>query len=295
MAPKPGPRRRRETQAMTERAHWTAWTAAATELRDAEADEAGAGVSPSHAMAAYTRLKADVILGHLPPGAKLKIDALTERTGFSRGAIRKALSRLTSEDLVIARDQRGYAVARMSVEDLDDLARLRCDIEELALRRSVAAGDVAWEAAVLAAAHRTRRESPSSPYGRPTEAWLRCREWFDDALVAACGSLRLLALRARLREQARRYLFGSMCLVRSDAEDDHGALIDAAFDRDVETLVGWRRSRIHSLASLARKGLASSAGPTSEEPTTGSASTAATAARSRSPRFLKLVTCVVPS
>ena len=111
----------------------------------------------SQASLAYTRIRADILAGRRAPDEKLKIADLAAVLAVSPGAIREALSRLVPEQLVVSRDQRGFVVAPLSIEDLEDLTDLRCELEAIALRRSVARGDTNWEASVLAAAHRLRR------------------------------------------------------------------------------------------------------------------------------------------
>src|SRR5579871_2366228 len=105
---------------------------------------------------AYEAIRADILSGRHVPEKKLKIQELAEEFGVSPGAVREALSRLVPEELVVSRDQRGFIVAPLSLADLADLTDIRCEIESLALRRSVELGDVNWEAGILAAEHRLR-------------------------------------------------------------------------------------------------------------------------------------------
>src|SRR5580700_8623872 len=108
---------------------------------------------------AYEALRADILHGRRMPGKKLKIQELADDFGVSPGAVREALSRLVPEELVVSRDQRGFLVSPVSLADLADLTDVRCEIESLALRRSVALGDVNWEAGILAAEHRLRSKA----------------------------------------------------------------------------------------------------------------------------------------
>src|SRR5438132_9546483 len=87
--------------------------------------------------AAYEGLRADLLACRIPPGSRLKIQELCTRLSVSLGAIREALSRLTSEGLVVAEPQRGFRAAPISAEDLSDLTRTRIKIESLCLRRAI--------------------------------------------------------------------------------------------------------------------------------------------------------------
>ena len=74
-------------------------------MRPANTRESGVNLTQS----AYELLRADILSCRLPPGSKLKIQELCTRYAVGLGAIREALSRLTSEGLVIAEPQRGRA------------------------------------------------------------------------------------------------------------------------------------------------------------------------------------------
>ena len=193
----------------------------------------------SQASAAYARIRADILAGRLMPGDKLKILELAAALSVSPGAIREALSRLAPEQLVIARDQKGFVVAPLSVDDLEDLTDMRCAIEEIALRRSVQRGDVNWEAGVVASVHGLRRTPRFLDEPRSlVPEWVDRHAAFHAALVSACGCKRMLALHAALHEQSERYRGLSARIEESrDVESEHQALVDSALARDADALV----------------------------------------------------------
>jgi DNA-binding GntR family transcriptional regulator len=207
----------------------------------------------SQASLAHRRLRVGILLGRHAPGAKLKIAELAEAMEVSPGAVREALSRLTAEQLVVSEDQKGFSVAPLSIEDLQDLTELRCDIEALALRRSVANGDDAWEAAVLAAAHRLSRVPPRLAAGDVDAAlaWVARHAEFHAALVSACGSRRLLELHTQLYEQSERYRgLSSRSDQARDVGAEHQAIVDAALARDGDRLVDLMVAHIRSTTAL---------------------------------------------
>lgn len=204
----------------------------------------------SQTSAAYARVKADILTGKVNPGDKLKINELAAQLNVSPGAIREALSRLVPDGFVVSRDQRGFTVAPISIADLLDLTRLRCDIEEIALRRSVAEGDAAWEASVLGTAHRLRR-TPRIVDDLPSPDWLKQHEVFHRALVGGCDSPRLLGLHSHLYQQLERYRLLAWTVDRNrDIDAEHQALVDAALDRDADELVRVARAHFNRTASL---------------------------------------------
>ena len=204
----------------------------------------------SQTSAAYARLKADILAGKASPGEKLKINEIATELEVSPGAVREALSRLVPEGFVVSRDQRGFIVAPISIADLLDLTRLRCDIEEIALRRSVAEGDASWEASVLSTAHRLRR-TPRVIDDIPNLEWLKHHEAFHRALVNGASSPRLLLLNSQLYQQLERYRLLSWNVDRDrDVDAEHQVLVDAALDRDVDELVKAARMHFEYTANL---------------------------------------------
>ncbi|WP_242140949.1 GntR family transcriptional regulator [Sphingomonas sp. TREG-RG-20F-R18-01] len=204
----------------------------------------------SQTSATYARLKADILAGKIDPGEKLKINDLAAQLSVSPGAVREALSRLVPEGFVVSRDQRGFTVAPISIDDLLDLTRLRCDIEEIALRRSVAEGDASWEAAVLSTAHRMRR-TPRIIDETPNLDWLAQHEAFHRALVNGAESPRLLALNSQLYQQLERYRLLAWNVDRTrDVDAEHQELVDAALDRDANSLVAAARAHFERTATL---------------------------------------------
>src|SRR6266702_6405429 len=90
---------------------------------------------------AYEDLRADLLSCRIAPGSRLKVQELCDRLSVSLGAIREALSRLTSEGLVVAEPQRGFRAAPISAEDLLDLTKTRIQIDTICLKRAIACGD----------------------------------------------------------------------------------------------------------------------------------------------------------
>ena len=190
---------------------------------------------------AYEDLRADLLSCRILPGSRLKIQELCTRLSVSLGAIREALSRLTSEGLVVAEPQRGFRAAPISPEDLSDLTRVRIEIEALCLRRAIALGDVDWEARLVAAFHRLSRtpeRAPSDPV-RSNDEWAAAHAAFHLALVEGCGSPWLLRLHSQLYDQSERYRRLSVSLARQTRRigDEHQAIMDAALGRDAEKAV----------------------------------------------------------
>lgn len=189
---------------------------------------------------AYDRLRGDVLACRVVPGQRLNIVELAAELEVSPGAVREALSRLTSEGLVLAEPQRGFQAAPVSRADLEDLTDVRVEIERLCLARAVARGALEWETRLVAAHHALSRTPEREPEdaARMGDAWAGAHAEFHDALVAGCDSPTLLELRTTLYARSERYrrLSAPLARRRRVLADEHRALLDAALTRDAEGL-----------------------------------------------------------
>ncbi|WP_172328863.1 GntR family transcriptional regulator [Mangrovicoccus sp. HB161399] len=192
-------------------------------------------MSVSKTAEVYESLREELLDGNYRPGAKLGIDALAARFGASPSVLREALSRLTSDRLVTAMPQRGFAVAELSLADLDDLTEVRIEVETRCIVRSVLNGDVDWEAALLASWHRLASVG-ATPEGRRHPDWEGLHAKFHDDLVAACDSAWWLRLRGALYMQAERYRRAVRAETdrTRDVEAEHRELLELAMCRDAE-------------------------------------------------------------
>jgi GntR family transcriptional regulator, carbon starvation induced regulator len=75
--------------------------------------------------ALHERLRHDIILGVLPPAAKLKLEKLSKAYDVSINTLRETLSRLAADGLVVAEGQKGFAVLPVSTEDLREITEMR--------------------------------------------------------------------------------------------------------------------------------------------------------------------------
>jgi len=183
----------------------------------------------------FDALRADILACRLEPSAKLRINELAETHEVSLGAVREALSRLGAEGLVLAESQKGYRVTPLSVAELLDLTDARIEIERLALKRSIARGDLDWETGLVGAWHRlSRLDERAESDGKLADGWAIAHAAYHRALVAACGSTKLLQIRFQLYEQAERYRRYSTPLadVKRDVAGEHQGIFEAAMARD---------------------------------------------------------------
>jgi DNA-binding GntR family transcriptional regulator len=201
----------------------------------------------------YEALRSRIVLGDLAPLAKLKIAELADEFEVSPGAVREALSRLTTDGLVEARDQRGFRVAPISLSDLDDLTETRVEIEKLALGQAIDRGDAAWEAEIRAALAEMAAH-PQSP--RDLQSAARHAR-FHAALVAGCGSPTLLRIRSDLYDHAERYRVFAIRRAPTPrpVEDEHAAIAAAALARQRSQALKAAAAHIRLTTKMVRAAL----------------------------------------
>lgn len=182
----------------------------------------------------YDRIRTDILFGRLKPGARLKLDQLRSDYAVSVSTLREILSRLASERLVVAEGQKGFQVAPISAANLKEIAALRQVLECRALEQSFAAGDMEWEARVVAAHHRLARVEEKMAKGEcsETKTW-KLFDWeFHQALISACGSKLLIETHAAVFDKYLRYQMIALSYRGTIAAREHALLRDHAIARD---------------------------------------------------------------
>lgn len=190
------------------------------------------------AQAAYRQIRHDIIAGLRRPGERLRIGRLSAIYTIGPTPIREALQKLCQDGLVTAEGNRGFTVAALDPREFVDLNIARTAIEHQALRLSIARGDAAWEAGVVAAAYILAKEDAalSKAVDAVPDSWERANARFHSALVAACGSVWLLRVRSGLHDLCERYRRTAVYhrLGSRDVAAEHAAIADAALARDAD-------------------------------------------------------------
>lgn len=198
------------------------------------------GSARTLARRAYHLLRRDIVHGRLAAGSKLKLEALVQHYEIGMSPLREALARLVGDQLVKTEDQRGFWVAPLSLDELDDISRVRDLIETEALRLSIERGDAEWEANLRASFEALSAIEAEVAAQRPTpaqdtlDAWEERNAQFHYALISACASPWLVKLQDLLYHQAERYRRVSLDMSRGKrfVHDEHQAIFEAAIERN---------------------------------------------------------------
>ncbi|MGH3423255.1 MAG: GntR family transcriptional regulator [Nocardioidaceae bacterium] len=131
-------------------------------------------------------LRARIIEGALPPGAKLSQERVQGALGVSRSTLREALQLLIRERLLVHELDRGVFVRQLTQEDVSDLYRTRRIVECAALR-SIEVIRPAGLRRLRGAIENGRAAAARQEWDRVAAASIG----FHEALVALAGSRRL--------------------------------------------------------------------------------------------------------
>jgi DNA-binding GntR family transcriptional regulator len=189
--------------------------------------------------ATYRRVRGDIVFGRLAPRQKLTLDRMRDTYGSGVGTLREIFNALASEGLISAEGSRGFEVAGISPENLKEISHVRLLLECDALRSSFEAGDVEWEARVVAAHHKLASVERQVRAGDRSneETFRRYDREFHNALISACGSRLLLEMHASIYDKYLRYLVLASVFRGAPMAREHRELLDCAIARD------WRSAQ----------------------------------------------------
>ncbi|WP_321390645.1 GntR family transcriptional regulator [Emcibacter sp.] len=192
---------------------------------------------------AHEKLKKDIIAGLHQPGTKLRVEHLKQQYGVSSGTLREALTMLIADKLVVAEGQRGFSVALLSAEDLEDLCRIRVLLEKEAIRQSIKHGDDDWEASVVSAYHILKRATKAFAENPKDEEilaeWERRHRAFHLSLISAAPSEWIRYFLDTAYKQYERYRHMFLAVAEEfykdrDAAAEHEAMLNAVLERDAD-------------------------------------------------------------
>lgn len=185
---------------------------------------------------AYQHIRNDIINGQLAAGEKLRLEVLCKRYDIGMSPLREALARLIGDALVVSESQRGFWVAPLSLEELQDLAHVRALIETEALQLSITRGGEEWQQRMTESfEHLSEVEARLVKEGDEIlPEWERANRAFHQTMVSECGSPWLIRMLKTLFQQTERYRRLSMVQHESDrsVHDEHTALYEAVMQKN---------------------------------------------------------------
>lgn len=192
---------------------------------------------------AYAHLRRGILTGRYEEGTPLRQEDLASQLGISRLPVREALGRLEAEGLVLQRPRRGYIVASLAPDEIEDIFDIRAMLEERAgflatLRRTQK--DVA-EVEALA----NDMDSLVIRGAADIDLFAQRNYAFHARLFEASGRPQLCRTMIVLRNSVERYIRVSARVADNldRAKAEHHQIVDAFRRGDAETV--GRLSRQH--------------------------------------------------
>jgi len=184
---------------------------------------------------AHARIREMVLSGELSPGSRIQIDALRRTLDMGASPVREALSILSSEQLVIRHEQRGFRAPKISSEDFGILLDTRCRVEALAFADAIRDGGPEWEERIVMLQYRLNALDRSAN----ADAWEAAHRDFHAALISACPSPYLLNFCERLYDLAVRYrnVASRVAYPIRKIDEEHSRIAKAALSRDADLAV----------------------------------------------------------
>ncbi len=186
-----------------------------------------------------------ILCGAYPSGEPLRQEEIARRLGVSRVPVREALKRLESEGLVVLRPRRGYAVASLDPDEIEEIFEIRMILEERAgylatLERAPA--DIAALEALLRRMDGLAADTPSN-----IALWAALNRAFHARLFEPSGRKHLARMAGVLRDSVERYVRvdAGMGGRLGEAQAEHRAIMEAFRAGDARRV--GRLSRDHCL------------------------------------------------
>lgn len=192
--------------------------------------------SRSLAQQAYRAIKERILTSQLRPGQMVAAAELAEGYGMSRTPVHEALKMLCSDGLVEVIPRMGYVISSITLNDVQEIFKLRLDLECLGVDEAVSRvtqRDIEWFAQMERKAADTAslvsRDDPDF-----TRLSVEAHRDFHMMVVSLSGNGRLVAVVRGLLEESDRILSLGPPVARLDIKwhPEHRKLVDALAARD---------------------------------------------------------------
>jgi len=180
----------------------------------------------------YRALKTEIIKGSLKPGTKLSEGKIAKQMEVSRTPIREALRELAAEGFVKISPNQGVVVSNASVEDVQEVLRIRGVLEGLAAR--LATKMISEEEIKELEKYQKQMEY----YTKKDDvlAFSEMDAEFHELILNICGNNKLIQIRKNISDQAHRYRIRSLSIPGrlKYSLKEHQEIVEALKRKDAE-------------------------------------------------------------
>jgi DNA-binding GntR family transcriptional regulator len=146
-------------------------------------------------------LERKIIDGSLKPGQRLIEQTLCDTLGVSRAPVREAFQILENRGFVVREPRKGVSVAKTSLQEAEDIYRIRASLEGLATALAVRKRTPE----LLAALQAMHQRMVDAARQNDLESYHRLNRQFHALIIGACGNPRLIRLIETFDKQTMRY------------------------------------------------------------------------------------------
>jgi DNA-binding GntR family transcriptional regulator len=175
----------------------------------------------------YRDLRRSIIMGHLPPGARLTVQEIAKRHESSTTPVRDALQMLGQDGLVTIKPRSGYFVTRVTLKKLRDMLELRA-ILELSAVEHAATRITDEEIEALKHEHAGYTGDDDVSYDRYTDE----NRTFHYMVALASGNSELADVLGHIHDRLARFMV--MRRAGEIQESSHARIIEALEVRNVK-------------------------------------------------------------
>lgn len=202
----------------------------------------------SLADAAYNQIRHDILSCRLMPGAMITESELMDSYQIGKSSCRVALARLCHEYLVVSRPRKGYYIAPITVQDVEEIFTLRAQLEPLAARLAVGRVDIELLRELEAAC----RVELIAPLPEQIDVFMNANKRFHLAIAQASGNTHLIrTLSGLMDEMSRLVALGfNVQKTKPEIKNDHNAMIQAFADRDAKRVELIARRHIETFQAM---------------------------------------------
>jgi DNA-binding GntR family transcriptional regulator len=188
-------------------------------------------------------LRAAILDGVFPPGARLRQEDLAVTFGTSRIPVREALRVLEYEGLAASEPHRGFTVTSLDADEIDEIYDLRIVLESHAVRLAIP---------LLTQHDLDELQHLYDDMAAETDrdVRLQIRERFYLRLYGVTARPRLVGLIARLRQEVARSLRWQMV---QHSPSHHEVFFEAVKQADADLAVAELASHYRKIAALLRR------------------------------------------
>jgi len=200
------------------------------------------------------RLRDMIVEGELPPGGKVPEKQLCADFGVSRTPLREALKVLASEGLLELHPNRGATVAKLTLEDVDEMFPVMGSLEALA--GELACRNLTDE--TLAELRALHYQMVVHYHRGERAAYFRLNQQIHEKILDVAGNATLSFLHRGLAGRIRRARYvANMSKARwAQAVAEHEAILEALSQRDGQRLAEILRRHLANKAEVVKEGLA---------------------------------------